>query len=354
MGDYLKRGEFKPILANAIKKNGRWWSILNYIINSSSDFDVQVRANYLNIYYAGGNILRINPKSLFVDEFYFHTDIDEKDRNTRKSVIVDKAKHGNKRAQGIIEELKKKRDGVKAVIEVGNASDEAVRFYFDTMKEQMEKWERVLFDKLVKDEEKQILPSGDYAEKCIFHKEKAVQHKISLSNRSFADSELVVIDLEYAVSDLAEYADDNENSEERIKHPRFDIIAIDKNGRFHVLELKYGLGATGIYNPGENDSDISGHVKKFEITVGGEKHNEFIDDVKSIVSRKSEMELLDLQGVEVSEEQPLFDLVYADPGNVNVGVVKEFVESNINRTKKRIANIWSINTLEGYKLNKIV
>ena len=97
-----QRGEFGSELRKALTQEGKWASIMDYVRKNRDKYDVQVRANYLNIYYNGGNILRINPRFLSVDEFYFHMDIDADNRNTRKTIIQENAKKGAKKAKEII------------------------------------------------------------------------------------------------------------------------------------------------------------------------------------------------------------------------------------------------------------
>ena len=340
-----QRGEFGSELRKALTQEGKWASIMDYVRKNRDKYDVQVRANYLNIYYNGGNILRINPRFLSVDEFYFHMDIDADNRNTRKTIIQENAKKGAKKAKEIINKLKNKKEDYLQPIKDGYAKPDVVEQYFKKMSEQMGNWEEKLFDVLVETIEKEKLPKIEYPERKIYHKEKFIQQKISLANQSFDKSDLVILDVEFAVSDRAPY------SSNKYTHPRFDMIAVDRDGRIHVLELKYGLNATGIDNPGASASDIIGHVEKFQATVGGDNYKDFINDIKMIVSAKKELELLDL---EISDEKPVFDIVYAEPSEGNKEKVIDFIKNEVNKEEGKVKNMWLINTLEScYLINKV-
>ena len=343
---YPQRGVFGKILENALKSEGKWGSIIEYVKKHSDAYDLQVRANYLNVYYNGGNILRINPNSLDVDEFYFHTEIDA-NRDTRKTVIQKKAKKGDEKAKDIIEKLSRERDNILDLIKSGNASPKNVEDFFYKMKTQMDEWEEALYCHRVKIAEKKKYKDKDCAERKIYHKEKYIQQKISLANRDFENSDLVVLDVEFAVSDNAPYRS------EVCTHPRFDMIAVDKEGRIHVLELKYGLGATGIDNQGESASDIQGHTDKFLKTVGGDVYRKFLEDIEKIVSAKKSLGLSWLDEIKVSKKEPVFDIVYAEPGEGTLPKVKEFIKNKVNNYGKKVANIWFINTTtKNFKLKQ--
>ena len=51
---------------------GEYKEIIDFASQRENELDVQIRDNYLNIYYQGGNLLRVHPSSLYFDEFYFH------------------------------------------------------------------------------------------------------------------------------------------------------------------------------------------------------------------------------------------------------------------------------------------
>ena len=54
---------------------GSYKEIIEFAAKRENDLDVQIRDNYLNIYYRGGNLLRIHPRSFYFDEFYFHRNV---------------------------------------------------------------------------------------------------------------------------------------------------------------------------------------------------------------------------------------------------------------------------------------
>ncbi|MCD8262713.1 MAG: hypothetical protein LUD15_15600, partial [Bacteroides sp.] len=55
-------------------KTGRLKEILE-VVNKDKDLDIQIRSNYLNVYYNGGNIAKIySETSIQFDKFYFCLD----------------------------------------------------------------------------------------------------------------------------------------------------------------------------------------------------------------------------------------------------------------------------------------
>ena len=104
--------------------------------------------------------------------------------------------------------------------------------------------------------------------------ERDDQQSIAILNQSCRnDGELAVIDIEYAVSFNSNCYNkaykDTFKDYVRYPNPRFDIVAIDREGQIYVLELKTGLGSTencdthltdfvamiGSHNIGDNSSE---------------------------------------------------------------------------------------------------
>ena len=65
--------------------NGEYKEIIEFAAKRENNLDVQIRDNYLNIYYRGGNLLRIHPRSFFFDEFYFHRNV----KQWRKTHLIE-------------------------------------------------------------------------------------------------------------------------------------------------------------------------------------------------------------------------------------------------------------------------
>lgn len=131
------------------------------------------------------------------------------------------------------------------------------------------------------------------------HNEKKEQQAIAIANR--ADTDYVVLDLEYAVSKQSEFAYDGGDDK---KVPRFDIIAI-RNGRLFVIELKKGLGAT----PGK--SGIKSHMKCYNHTIGRDDEHFFVKEMQALLKQKQELGLLD-KTLTIEDTKPEFIFAFAD------------------------------------------
>lgn len=279
MADYIKRGVFSDYFWKRLKLEPLS-SIIKYASDSNNGLDVHLRGNYINIYYKGGNILRIKPKSFFFDKFYYYTKCKKEDRTTRKSIILESSKGhsceglSKENALQIIESLEKSKAELVKLLDV---SPEA---YFNKAKSVINEWLEVQLKEL-----------------GINHNEKDCQHSISLQNRDFDTSDFIVIDLEYAISQKASFAEQNGN-------PRPDIIAVDKSGQIHVLELKYRFQAT------EGDAGVEQHILDFEKTIGKDAKGDFVSEMSNLVESKKKLGLIDNRCNVDKTKKPVFDLVF--------------------------------------------
>lgn len=278
MADY-KRGVFSDYFWKRLSLEPLS-SIIKYASDSNNGLDVQLRGNYINIYYKGGNILRIKPKSYFFDKFYFYTKCEKKNRATRKSVILESSKEltdvglSKEEALLIIDSLEKSAAELVKLLDI---SPEA---YFNKAKSVIDDWLKV-----------------QWTELGINHNEKDCQHSISLQNRDFDTSDFIVVDLEYAISQKASFAEQNGN-------PRPDIIAVDKSGQIHVLELKYRFQAT------EGDAGVEQHILDFEKTIGKDAKGDFVSEMSDLVESKKKLGLIDKRCNVDKSKKPVFDLVF--------------------------------------------
>ncbi len=235
-------------------------TLLECIVNDV-ELDMQIRENYVNVYYKGGNILKIKPRSFDFDKMYFHT-------------LKDKSSTDVKRDSVRVGELAEKREQLLSLLSVQPQE------YFCRAKEVMDNWD--------------ISMAG-----IAQHNEKKEQQTIALSNRR--NTEYVVLDLEYAVSRNSEFSY-NGTGEKQV--PRFDIIAIH-DGQLVVIELKKGLGAvSGV-------SGIKPHIDCFNHTIGRDTKGLFIQEMKTLLKQKQDLGLLD-KSITISDDKPSFVFAFAD------------------------------------------
>lgn len=263
---YLGRGIHSDKFIKALE-SGNLKPMLDVInTDKHSDLDVQIRNDYLNIYYNGGNIAKVSSEnSIDFDKFYFCL---EKDRS-RNEIQKDDALMG---------ELKEKRD---QLIQKFKNGDYAA--YFSEAKEVMDAW------------------LSEYNKP-----ERKEQHQLSLENR-YGQSDYTIIDLEYEVSTQSAFACKLKGANGKPKKPRFDIIAVDKVGKLCIIEFKKGSGAlTGV-------SGLKEHYDCYNHSIGL-NHEPFMDEMKNILKQKQSLNLIDEQ-VKITSSVPEFMFAYAYASN---------------------------------------
>lgn len=257
---YLGRGIHNDNFKDALL-NGNLKSMLEVIkTDAHQDLELQIRDNYINIYYSGGNIAKIdNEKSIHFDEFYFWLDKDV----SRAEVLKDPA---------LVEELKMKKDLLCQKFLAGNYSE-----YFSEAKKAMDLW----FDQNPKPERKE-------------------QHQITLENR-YGKSDYTIIDLEYQVSVKSPFACTYPIG--KPKKPRFDIIAVNKSGKLCVIELKKGTGSLA------GASGLKEHYECYKHSIG-QNSQPFMEEMKNLLKQKQSLNLIDRQ-VKIEDAYPQFMFAYA-------------------------------------------
>ncbi len=241
--------------------------IVEYV-RQDTELDLQIRANYINIYYRGGNILRIkSPNSFEFDKFYFYLDCDK----TPKT-------HLKKSNDPILDDLTERRKKLLLLIQNGE-----IEKYFKQAKECMDKWWNSLQNK-----------------RNIHHNEKDLQHLISRNNNS-EKTDYTVLDLEYQVSTQSPY---KYNGKENKTSPRFDIVAINNRTRkLCIMELKKdGVALKG-------DSGVESHIDSFKHTIGRDVTGDFVNEMQQLYNQKRELGLINLE-IELLSDPPEFIFVF--------------------------------------------
>ena len=268
----LTEGEYKEIIAFASQRE--------------NELDVQIRDNYLNIYYQGGNLLRVHPRSLYFDEFYFHRGA----KDMRKTHLIDKCKKGDKACIARWEDYKNRRKEMLDLLK-----KRGMATYCKEMKRIMKEWE------------------ADLHTIGISHDEKNAQQQISMNNRGATD--YTVVDLEYAVSTTSNF---KYNGDSTKKVPRFDLIAVDKSGQLYVIELKTGLKAI------DGNSGIRAHIDCFKYSIERDSNNDFINEMDELLRQKQELKLIENNARIDTTKKPRFIFAFSDePGKKQYEVFVE-------------------------------
>ncbi len=260
--EYLGRGIYNLKFAESLMKGNLRQMLI--LINKDNDLDVQIRKNYLNIYYKGGNIAKVNSeKNIEFDKFYFYLDMKKIPTKDIKQDAI------------IIKELTSQRDNL-----ISKFKDRKYEEYFADAKEIMDKWLN-------------INPKPERME----------QHQLSIENQ-YNKSDYTIIDLEYEVSILCNFACSYiPVKKDKPKKPRFDIIAINKQGKLCVIELKKGLVAL------LNTSGLKEHWDCYQQSIG-RNHQPFMSEMKNLLKQKQDFNLIDKQ-VEIKSPIPEFLFAYS-------------------------------------------
>ena len=261
-----KRGLHDEDFRGMLKEKGSMRSLIEIVRHPNSDLVLQIRDNYINIYYQGGNIAKISSeKNVDVDKNYFRQyprDLSEKEDWGAVNNELEKVKKlfKDKKYEDYIEEVKK-----------------AMLNY----------WENVLKGKGLE--------------------EKKAQHSICLQNDDH--SEYTIIDLEYQVSkeSVFKYRGKRISPNKQIPTPRFDIIAVrNKDHCLCVIELKKGSQAL------PSKSGIQEHAESFSNTIGYSEQTKkaFLEEMMEVLRQKKE-DLKIINNIWINKElEPEFIFAY--------------------------------------------
>ncbi len=263
MSDLHKRGIHNTAFLSELK-SGSLKPLVD-LIKSNDDLVLQIRDNYFNVYYKGGNVAKVtSPKSVEFDENYFRAHSEKSDEDW--------------------DDIKNKRQDAIDLFKKGLFGK-----YIDTVKSAMETyWHDILKDKGVA--------------------EKMAQHQICILNNFQAD--YTVIDLEYQVSTESEckYRGNRRTKKGNLPSPRFDIVAIrNSDHRLCIIELKKGTKAL------KDPSGVQEHAESFANTIGYNKKTKlaFVDEMNNVLLQKRDyLDLLD-KGITIDMSlEPEFMFAY--------------------------------------------
>jgi hypothetical protein len=328
-------GKYDPRGSKVSKMTGlkSYPFIMQYAKEESNGLDIQLRGRYINIYYKGGNLLKLSGmETCEFDKNYFYqpdkgslrmTDIERlchsnyvnkaKKSKYLKSKTHEELKSLRKEASDIMQELTSNN---KQIINQLKASDtfESTAEVLEEMKKTMDDWKKRLADNDIRDSE-----VG----------ERTVQHYISLQNKQFNDkTDFLVLDLEYAISTNASYAKEIE----REKQPRIDILAIEKaTGQVYVMELKYGMKSV------DGEASAKKHYDDYLATVGNDsKWKSFIEDVKILLQAKKNLLIVDKE-VNIADKKPIFAFIMKKEQEADE---MDFAEHLVNNHLSHIKTIY--------------
>ena len=306
-------------------------AIIEYTKDPNNELDIQYRDNYINIYYLGGSLLKLKGKhSIDFDEHYYyppskefpisyiealaHKDFRSKITKIKKLSQLSEEDLIKKRQEAIdnIEDIVSKRDNV--VKRLRSAKAESVSLILCEMKGVMKNWKRCKSRNAVD--------------------ERTVQHYISLFNKESAiDSDFVVIDLEYKLSELSGYCIPKDQMEPNKGQPRIDIVAIEKStGQLYVLELKYGLKST------KGKAGVVEHYNDYLNSVGADdKWEAFWNDIDSLVKVQKKENVLS-ETISLNKSKPIFGFIYKPEKNEEE--CKEFNQILVDNSLSSIMTIY--------------
>lgn len=332
---YQKRGEYegRRILTN-LQNGGKWNEIIKYCNRNAlsciqsqkleEGLDVHLRSDCVHVYYKGGRILEIKTDVLNIDPNYFYL---KRENNNIPRTHMELIRDGNwkelkkrhvsykewtkEKAKVVFDNLLIRRNELFGINRIATdaemrkayiVSAEKPEDYFNNAKEVMDKWSKALEE-----------------DNNVTHGERLLQQKISLANKNPKETDFIVIDIEFSVSNAEDCPFRSEDVNYQT-HPRFDIIAVQpkNNYKLAVIELKRGRRAAGITDDDtfedEIKSGVNDHVHKFDATVGNDKgYVDFVKEMQGVLNMKVKLGILpkELEGVEIPLEKPKFLLAYA-------------------------------------------
>lgn len=266
MNNVSRRGRISAQFRQRLENE---WTPLIEFISKNHELDVQLRDNYISVYYDGGEILEIVPKSLDINMQYF-----EKYANSEKQQFLERC------SQNIAFKKSAKEKLLAVLIEENDIGG-----YFKQAKELIAEWvER--------------------------HKryERKKLHEIACSNREFyPHNNLAVIDIEFAVDWYKPYNNSQGKGGKR-KVPKFDIIAVDQSGQLYAIILQDNLRTNG----DRTKQSLNAYKQDFYLTIGDDTPlNDFAQEMNEVLKMKQELGLLPKSLIIDTDALPRFAVAFS-------------------------------------------
>lgn len=267
---YLGRGLHSAKWEKALSEGGELYGLLE-LVKSDEDLVIEIRNDYFNVYYKGGNMAKIAS----ADSIQF-------DHNYYRGRKVEKEEDRKELKRRLLAKLKNERNYNDFVKEMKSLMND----YWTWLKE----------------------------EKGASLHEKDVQHSLCINNTE--DSEYTIIDVEFQISTLSEYTyvkpicPIGRTVARKKKAPRFDIIAVrNSDHQLCVIELKSGINSLN------GKSGIGDHADSYEGSIG-RKPQVFKEEILGVIENKKAYGLLKRDFM-VSENAPEFMYAYSFYENDN-------------------------------------
>jgi hypothetical protein len=287
-----RRGRLSKDFLTKLDSEGGLNDLVAYV-RSDQELDMQFRDNYINIYYNGGCALKVGPQSMRLDPYYFYLGQDENGNEIPKTYIEEQRVKQGKTAENTTkrkiipssyptpEQATAIYNGLceKCASVLKQANNHDFEAYFNEVKKVVGNW-------------------VEHYQRI----ERRHQHYIACSNRNFTtENNLVVIDIEFAVSTLKPYNKLNG------KVPKFDIIAVDKSGQLYAIELKANLAA----DQEDSEQNVKGHHEDFDRTIGGRcDDNDFVEEMRQVLELKKHLHLID-ETATITCKYPVFAIAFS-------------------------------------------
>lgn len=277
MEDYIGRGIHNVNLFKSFKEGGQYADLMD-IIRDSKDLDFEIRNNYVNIYYEGCNIAKISSTngSVQFDKFYFLLREDIEGDKPSKKEVEENCKPGESH-YALYMELNQKLESLTSQFK-----NKKFHTYIDAAKAQVNEW---------------------FISWNINKDEKSAQQKIVMNNNE--TTELCIIDNEYQISTKAPFRFEwDDKCKYGHTSPRFDLIAVNKEGQIYIVELKKGLKAC------VGKAGLKSHTESFRCTIQRE-WMPFVAEMKRVLEQKKELGLID-NNIIINDIQPRFVFAYVE------------------------------------------